>query len=384
MSKASTKQIPYGHQSIDKGDIASVLDTLKSDWLTQGPKVLDFERKFAKFVGVRYAVAVSSGTAALHLACLAAGIGPGDEVIVPTLSFIATANCVLYCGGKPVLVDAYADTLTINVEEAERKISKKTKAIIAVDYAGHPAECDKLKRLAKKYKLVFIEDASHALGSKYKNKFIGSIADLTTFSFHAVKTITTGEGGMVTTNKKSLYDIMLRLRHHGIYKDNKLTNKYGDWYYEVRSLGYNYRLTDLQAALGISQLKKVKNFTKKRSHLWKNYQNALRGDDKVELLDKKNWASPAWHIYPIRLNLDKIKKNRQSVFEKLKKAGIGVHVFYIPIHRQPLYFNKFKYKKGEFPVADDYYKRVLILPLFPSLSGNDQRYIISELKKVLE
>jgi UDP-4-amino-4,6-dideoxy-N-acetyl-beta-L-altrosamine transaminase len=384
MARTSIKQIPYGHQSIDNQDIKAVVDTLKSGWLTQGPKVLEFEEKFAKFVGSRYAVAVSSGTAALHAACAASGIGSTDEVIVPTLSFVATANCVLYCSAKPVLVDVYHDTLTINVEEAEKKITKKTKAIIAVDFAGHPAEWGKLKKLARKHKLILIDDAAHALGSKYKGALIGSIADLTTFSFHPVKTITSGEGGMVTTNNKVFYQKLLRFRNHGIYKDKKLSKKIGSWYYEVRDLGYNYRLTDMQAALGINQLKKIESFSKKRRAIWKKYQQAFSGDPRFELPIEKKGTQPVWHIFPVRLNLKKINSNRRSVFEKLKKSGIGVHVFYIPIHKQPLYFKQFKYKKSEFPVADDYYERALILPLFPSLTSSEQSFIISELETILK
>lgn len=384
MVRTARQQIPYGHQSIDRQDIKAVADTLKSDWLTQGPKVLEFEEKFAKFVGSRYAVAVSSGTAALHAACAVSGIGPGDEVIVPTLSFVATANCVLYCEAKPLLVDVYHDTLTINVEEAERKITKKTKAIIAVDFAGHPAEWGKLKVLAKKHKLILIGDAAHALGSKYKDRLIGSIADLTIFSFHPVKTITTGEGGIVTTNNKALYEKLLRFRNHGIYKDKKLSERYGGWYYEVRDLGYNYRLTDIQAALGINQLGKIKTLSKKRRLIWKKYEKAFRKDLRIELPIAKKDTFPIWHIYPLRLKLEMINKSRRQVFEQLRKAGIGAHVFYIPIHKQPLYFKQFKYKKTEFPVAEDYYKRALILPLFPALTSSEQTYIIKELVKALK
>jgi len=384
MAHTPREQIPYGHQSIDKQDIKVVTETLKSDWLTQGPKVLELEEKFARFVGSRYAVAVSSGTAALHAACAACGIGINDEVIVPTLSFVATANCVLYCGAKPVLVDVYPNTLTINVEEAERKITKKTKAIIAVDFAGHPAGWDKLKKLAKKHKLTLIDDASHALGGKYNGRRIGLIADLTTFSFHPVKTITSGEGGIVTTNNKVFYQKLLRFRNHGIYKDKKLSKKYGSWYYEVRDLGYNYRLTDMQAALGINQLKKIESFSKKRISIWKKYQKAFSDNPKLELPIEKKGTTPVWHIYPVRLNLEKIKYNRRQIFEKLKKSGIGVHVFYVPIHKQPLYSKRFKYRKGEFPVAEDYYRRVLILPLFPSLGGLDQAFIINKMQKILK
>src|SRR3990170_7643571 len=248
------KIIPYGHQSIDKSDIQAVVQVLKSDRITQGPIIDKFENALAKFVGAKYAVCVSSGTAALHAACIASGIESGDEVIVPTLSFLATANCVLYCGAKPVLVDVYDDTLTINVEETKKKITEKTKAIIAVDFAGHPAGWDKLKELAKKYNLILIDDAAHAVGSQYQGKMIGSIVDLTCFSFHPVNTITTGEGGAITTNNKVYFERLKRLRHHGIYKNSILSKKYGGWFYQINELGYNYRMTDIQAALGISQL----------------------------------------------------------------------------------------------------------------------------------
>lgn len=384
MARTQQGPIPYGHQSVDRRDIETVVDVLKSDWLTQGSKILEFETKFSKFVGSRNAVAVSSGTAALHAACIACGIGPNDEVLVPTLSFVATANCVLYCGAKPVLIDVYPDTLTINVEAAEKKINKRTKAIIAVDYAGHPADWDKLKTLAKKHKLILIDDAAHALGSRYKNQMIGSIADLTTFSFHPVKTITTGEGGCVTTNSEVYYNRLLRFRNHGIYKNQGILKRYGGWYYEIRDLGFNYRMTDIQAALGVSQLKKFDVFSKKRRTIWNKYQKSFNGDPRFELPTEKKGTWPVWHIYPLRLNLKKIKKSRRQIFDQLRKAGIGVHVFYIPIHKQPLYFKQFKYKAGEFPVAEDYYKRVLILPLFPSLKDSEQSFIIRELEKILK
>ena len=376
------KIIPYGHQSIDKSDIQAVVQVLKSDRITQGPIIDKFENALAKFVGAKYAVCVSSGTAALHAACIASGIESGDEVIVPTLSFVATANCVLYCGAKPVLVDVYVDTLTINAEEVAKKITKKTKAIIAVDFAGHPADWDKLRKLAQKHDLILIDDAAHALGSVYKEKSIGSIADLTAFSFHPVKTITTGEGGAIATNSEALYGRLKKFRHHGIEKDKKNDKKYGSWYYEINNLGYNYRITDLQAALGLSQLKKIKKNIKVRRFLWNRYKEKLNNLKAIDLPIEKDNAISAWHIYPIRLN-NKAKKSRREVFDFLRKANIGVQVHYIPIHFHSLYKKLFGYAKGDFPVAEKYYESALSLPLYVSLSKQDQDYVIRKLKESL-
>ena len=376
------KIIPYGHQSIDKSDIQAVVQVLKSDRITQGPIIDKFENTLAKFVGAKYAVCVSSGTAALHAACIASGIESGDEVIVPTLSFVATANCVLYCGAKPVLVDVYVDTLTINAEEVAKKITKKTKAIIAVDFAGHPADWDKLRKLAQKHDLILIDDAAHALGSVYKEKSIGSIAGLTAFSFHPVKTITTGEGGAIATNSEALYGRLKKFRHHGIEKDKKNDKKYGSWYYDINNLGYNYRITDLQAALGLSQLKKIKKNIKVRRFLWNRYKEKLNNLKAIDLPIEKDNAISAWHIYPIRLN-NKAKKSRREVFDFLRKANIGVQVHYIPIHFHSLYKKLFGYAKGDFPVAEKYYESALSLPLYVSLSKQDQDYVIRKLKESL-
>ncbi len=374
-------KIPYGHQSIDQQDIDAVEKVLRTDWITQGPVVEKFEKSLASFVNAKYCASVSSGTAALHLACLAADIGPGDEVIIPTLSFVASANCVLYCGAKPVFVDVYDDTLTINIEETQKKISKKTKAIIAVDFAGHPADWDKLKKLAKKHKLILIDDASHALGSSYRSKQIGSIADLTTFSFHPVKTITTGEVGAITTNNKNFYERLKRLRHHGIYKSDSLSKKYGGWFYDIKDLGYNFRLTDIQAALGISQLAQIEKFIKKRRQIWQRYNKAFDKTHGLILPVEKDNYFCAWHIYPIRIISNKIA--RKEFFDKLRRAGIGVQVHYIPIHLFNFYKRKFNYQNNNFPVAEKYYQQALTLPLFVGLRGKDQEYIIREVKEAL-
>src|SRR3990167_1330221 len=375
-----SKIIPYGHQSIDESDIQVVIKVLKADRITQGPEIDKFENALAKFVGAKYAVATSSGTAALHAACIACGITQGDEVIVPTLSFIASANCVLYCGGKPVLVDIYPDTLTINVEEVERKITKKTKALIAVDFAGHPAHWDKLKKLAQDHKLILIDDASHALGSKYRRKPIGSIANLTVFSFHPVKIITTGEGGAVTTNNRKLYEKILSLRHHGIIKNRGSSKKRGGWFYQINELGYNYRMTDIQGALGISQLKKIDEFIEKRREIWQKYNKSFDDIRGLTLPIEKKGSFCAWHLYPVRFNQEVLGIDRKVIFEKLQTEGLGVQVHYIPIHMHDLYRKRFGYKAGDFPVAEQYYKEVLSLPLFPKMANAEINFVVKTLK----
>lgn len=377
------KRLPYAKQWIDKIDISEVVNVLKSDFLTQGPKIEEFEKALTNYVDAKYAVAVSSGTAALHLACLAMGINPDDEIIIPTLSFVATANCVLYCGAKPILVDVYTDTLTINIEEAESKISKKTKAIIAVDFAGHPASWDKLKKLAKKYNLVLIDDAAHSLGSKHKSKMIGSIADLTCFSFHPAKIITAGEGGAITTNNKTYFEKLKKLRHHGIYKSNILNKKFGSWYYQINELGYNYRMNDIQATLGISQLKKIDKFIEKRRKIWHKYNQALGKINGLIVPKEKQWCFCAWHIYTIRLNSKVLGINRRKIFEKLQNGGLGIQIHYLPIHMFNLYQKRFGYKTGAFPTAEQYYKETISLPLFPKMTITDVNFVIKTFRNII-
>ena len=376
------KTIPYSHQLITEDDINAVVKTLKSDFITQGPRVGEFEGALARYVEAKYAIAVTNGTSALHAACLAIGIQPGDEVIVPTLSFAASANCVLYCKGTPVLVDIDEDTLTINVEEAEKRITKKTKAIIAVDFAGHPADWKKLKLLAKKYDIFLISDASHALGSKYRNKPIGSIADCTIFSFHPVKTITTGEGGAITTNNKNLYKKLKQICNHGIVRNEKLVRRIGGWFYDIDSLGYNFRFTDIQASLGLAQLNKIDKFIQKRRDLWRAYKQALKGINWIKLPSEKKGYYSAWHLYPIRINRKLLGMNRKTLYEKLKKRGIVTQVHYKPIHLHSYYKRYFGYKSGDFPVAEKYASECLSLPLFPALTRKNHEYIIKILKNI--
>lgn len=373
--------ISYGKQSIDKKDIDSVVKVLKSPFLTQGPTIKKFEDALARYTSAKYAIALVNGTAALHAACFAAGISPGDEVIVPCMSFVASANCVLYCGATPVLVDVYDETLTLDVEKAEKKITKKTKAIIAVDFAGHPAEWDKLKKLSKKYELALIDDASHALGSKYKNRPIGSVADLTTFSFHPVKTITTGEGGMVVTNNKKFYEAIKTFRNQGILQNKSIQNKKGQWYYDVVELGFNFRMTEIQAALGLSQLKKLNGFIAKRRQIKNIYENELEnvGGISVPMEKKGNFSS--WHLYQIRVNQRLYGQTRGRLYAKLQKEDVHVQVHYVPISFHKLYRKSLGYKVGDFPVAERFYKQTLSLPLYPTLSDSDQKKVIRLIKK---
>ena len=378
------KTIPYGHQWIDEKDIKEVIKVLKSDWITQGPKIKEFEEALCKYTGAKYAVAVSSGTAALHIACLAAGIKEGDEVITTPITFVATANCILYCGGRPVFADIQEDTVNIDPDEIKKKITKMTKAIIPVHFAGHPCDLEEIYEIAKENNLIVIEDACHALGAEYKGSKIGSCkySDMTVFSFHPVKSITTGEGGAVLTNNKDLYEKLLLLRSHGITKDKRkfINKKEGGWYYEMHELGFNYRITDFQCALGISQLKKLDKFIKRRREIVDIYNKELSEIDEIILPVERPYVKSSWHIYYIRL---KNPQKRRFVFEKLQEKGIGVQVHYIPVYRQPYYQTNFGYKKGDYPKAEDYYHRSLTVPLYPKIKISGIINIMKILKGVL-
>jgi len=373
------KIIPYGRQWIDEKDIQEVIKVLRSDWITQGPKVEEFEKAVARYCGTKYALAVSSGTAALHIAYSVARIKPGDEVITTPLTFAATANCIIFCGGKPVFVDIQEDTLNIDPPKIKKKITKKTKAIVTVDFAGHPCDYDEIFQIAKKYELLIIEDAAHALGSEYKGKGIGSLADMTVFSFHPVKAVTIGEGGMILTNNKDFYEKLKVFRHHGIIKKPEK----GGWYYEIETPGYNYRLTDFQSALGISQLKKIDRFIKRRREIVAKYNKAFKNIEEVITPTERDYVKSAWHIYPIQLVLERLKIGRKKIFEELQKEGIGVQVHYIPLHLQPFYKKRFNYKKGDFPITERYYKRAITLPLFPKMTDKEVMRVIKIVKKVI-
>lgn len=370
--------IPYGRQQIDEEDIQAVVEVLRSDYLTTGPMIAEFEKTVADYTGAKYAVAIANGTAALHAACFAAGIGEGDEVITTPITFAASANCVLYCGAVPVFADIKRDTYNIDPADIRRKITDRTKAIIAVHYTGQPCEMDEIHKIAKEHGLYVIEDAAHALGADYKGRRIGSISDMATFSFHPVKHITTGEGGMITTNDRELYQRLVLFRSHGITRDEeRLQHNEGGWYYEQMALGYNYRITDIQCALGISQMKKLDRFVQKRKELAARYQKAFLDVPEVIIPTEREGCHSSWHLYVIQV------KNRKEIFAKLRQAGIGVNVHYIPVYHHP-YYREHGYADVVCENAEHLYEGLISLPLYPGLSFEQQDYVIEQVKKFVK
>ncbi|WP_337461970.1 UDP-4-amino-4,6-dideoxy-N-acetyl-beta-L-altrosamine transaminase [Jutongia sp.] len=394
--------IPYGRQSIDDADIEAVVKVLKSDYLTTGPAVEAFEKKVADYVGAKYAVAVSNGTAALHVACLAAGIGEGDEVITTPITFAASANCVLYCGGTPVFADIDPDTYNISPEELEKKITSRTKAIIPVHYTGQPCDMDAILEIAHKHDLLVVEDGAHALGAVYKGKKIGSIADMTCFSFHPVKPVTTGEGGMIVTDNEELYRRLALYRSHGITRDKDMMQQYeeqlqqssdpalqeaadmlrgdvidpGGWYYQQLELGYNYRITDISCALGASQMDKLDRFLERRRQIAKKYDEAFADIPQIKTPWQQEGCQSGWHLYMIQT----MERSRREVFDGLRQAGIGVNVHYIPVYRHP-YYQRNGYAGVHCLNAEAFYERAISLPIFPGLTGQQQDYVIEHVIK---
>ena len=376
--------LPYGKQWIDEDDIKAVVDVLKGDYLTTGPTISAFEQKIAEYVGAKYAVAFSNGTAALHGACFAAGIGAGVEVITTPITFAASANCVLYQGGKVVFADIDPQTYNIDPAEIQKKITEKTKAIIPVDFTGQPVNLDKIHELARKYNLIVIEDAAHALGAKYRGKKVGSLSDMTMFSFHPVKHVTSGEGGMITTNNKEYYEKLLQFRSHGITREQgKLKENHGPWYYEMQFLGYNYRMTDIQAALGFSQMDKLDIFVGKRKEIVSKYNQAFQGMKQIITPFQDITGESSWHLYIIRLRLEELVVGRKEIFEDLQKKNIGVNVHYIPVHMLP-YYQELGYVKGSLPHAEKLYEEIISLPLFPAMSEQDIDDVISSVQQTIK
>lgn len=375
--------IRYGRQSIDEEDIQAVIEVLRSDWLTTGPKIAEFEEAFSRYVGAKYAVAVSSGTAALHAAMFALGIGPGQEVIVPTLTFASSANCVVYQGGTPVFVDVAPDTLLIDPLEVERKITPRTKAIIAVDYAGQPCDYAALKEIADRYHLALVADACHSLGATYLGRLVGSLADLNVFSFHPVKHITTGEGGMITTDKEECAQRLHIFRNHGIKTDYRQRERQYTWFYEMVDLGYNYRITDFQCALGISQMKKLPRWLERRQEIARQYDAAFAGIKGIKPLAVKSEVRHAYHLYVVRMNRDETGTERGEFFRALRSRGIGVNVHYVPVHLHPFYQTRFGTGRGLCPVAESAYEQILSLPMYPALTNEEINIVIDTVRSLI-
>ncbi|MBI5202076.1 MAG: UDP-4-amino-4,6-dideoxy-N-acetyl-beta-L-altrosamine transaminase [Elusimicrobia bacterium] len=373
------KPIPYGRQFLDASDLQAVLRVLKSDWLTQGPSVGEFEAALAKSCGAKYAVACSNGTAALHLACMAAGLKPGDEAITSPITFAATANAVLYCGAKPVFADVEADTLNLDPELAEKAVTPKTRAMLAVHFGGQPADMKTLGAIARENNLILIEDAAHALGARQNGEKVGSCkhSDMATMSFHPVKHITTGEGGAILTNREDLYQKLRLLRTHGITRDPSMLEKQeGPWYYEMHALGFNYRITDFQCALGSTQLAKLPKFIKRRREIASMYDKAFRGMPELKPVLERKGNESSYHLYILKVSLE---ERRRAFFEALQARGLQPNVHYIPVHKLP-YYRKNGYEKVSMPVAEDYYSRAVTIPLYPSMTNVEVNRVIKAVK----
>jgi perosamine synthetase len=375
--------LPYGRQSVEDVDIQAVVDTLRSDWLTTGPRVAEFEEVFADYIGTKYAVSFSSGTAALHAATFAAGLKPGDEAITSPLTFVATANCVLYQGATPVFADVSRDTLNLDPEQTAACITPQTRAILPVDYAGHPSDLTLILQIADRHGLVVIEDACHALGAEYKGRRVGSLAHMAVFSFHPVKHVTTGEGGMVTTNNATYAETLRRFRNHGLNNDARQRQAAGTWHYEMVQLGFNYRLTDIACALGIQQLKRLQANLLRRRQIAAHYNTAFAKVLEIVPPTVRRDANPSWHLYPIRLDLTRLNAERGEIFRALRAENIGANVHYVPVHRHAYYRDRFGYRRGQFPVAEDAYERLISLPMFHDMSDQDSEEVIRAMEKVL-
>ncbi|MBO7426931.1 MAG: UDP-4-amino-4,6-dideoxy-N-acetyl-beta-L-altrosamine transaminase [Clostridiales bacterium] len=380
------EKIFYGRQWIEEDDVQAVSDTLRSNYITCGPKVSEFEKRLAEYTGAKYAVALSNGTAALHCACIAAGIGPGDEVITTPITFAASANCALYCGARPVFADINPETYNIDPKSIREKITDKTKAIVAVDFTGQAVEYDEIRKICDEFNLILIEDAAHSLATSYNGKKIGSLADMTTFSFHPVKTITGGEGGAITTNDDELYKRLVLAHIHGITHDESLMEgapHEGIWYYEQISLGFNYRITDFQAALLLSQLKKLDSFAARRKEIVKRYNEAFKDLEGIIIQKEIPQSDTCRHLYIIRLDLDKLTCTRRQFFDAMSAENVQCQIHYIPVYWFPFY-QHMGYEKGLCPNAEEIYKGIMSIPLYPRMTDEDVEDVIHAVKKVVE
>ena len=383
--------IPYGRQDINRQDIDAVVEVLRSPWITQGPAIERFEKAVADYCGAKYAVAVSSATAGLHIGCLALGLGRGDVLWTSPNTFVASANCGLYCGANVDFVDIDPNTYNLSVDELERKLAEAEKqgclpkVLVPVHFAGQSCEMEKIAALSKRYGFKIIEDASHAIGGRYRGEPVGSckFSDMAVFSFHPVKIITTGEGGMVLTNKEDLYEKLIRFRTHGITRQAELMKEesHGPWYYQQLELGFNYRMTDIQAALGWSQMQRLDKFVARRRFLAECYYQFLQ-DLPMMLPWQHSDTESSWHLYVIRLKLDKISKTHRQVFEELRQAKIGVNLHYIPVHTQP-YYQRLGFNWGDFVNAERYYQEAISIPLYYDLERNSQERVVNTFREVL-
>ncbi len=375
-------KIYYGRQYIDENDIKAVTDTLRSDYLTCGPKIQELENCLKAYTGAEYAVAVSNGTAALHCACVAAGIGPGDEVITTPLTFAASANCALYCGAKPIFADINPETYNIDPACIRKLITANTKAVVAVDYTGQAVEVEEIRRICDEYNLIFIEDAAHSIGTSYDGRKVGSLADMTTFSFHPVKTVTGGEGGAVMTNDSELYRRLSLARTHGITHDVE-AHKDEPWYYEQVSLGYNYRITDFQSALLISQMGKLDEFIKRRKEIVAAYNEAFGDMPEIILQKEIPQSDTCRHLYVIRLNFEKLKCTRLEFFKAMAAENVQCQIHYIPVYWFP-YYQSLGYEKGLCPNAEEVYEGIMSIPLYPKMTDEDVSDVIHTVRKVVD
>ena len=380
-----SSKIFYGRQWVDQDDIDAVVATLQSDFITCGPKVDELERGLCSYTGATYAVAVSNGTAALHLACMAAGIGPGDEVITTPITFAASANCALYCGAQVKFADINPETYNIDPASIRAQITERTKAIVAVDFTGQVVEVEEIRRICDEYHLIFIEDGAHSIGSRYNGAQVGTLADLTTMSFHPVKTVTAGEGGAVLTNNEAYYKKLMLLRAHGITKDmgqlEDITE--GPWCYEQQMLGYNYRITDFQAALASSQLKKLDRFAARRKEIVAKYNEAFAKIPEIILQKEIPQSDSCRHLYVIQLDLEKLNCTRREFFDALSAENVQPQVMYIPVYWFP-YYRQLGFERGLCPKAEYIYSRIMSIPLYPRMTDQDVADVIHAVKKVVE